>query len=274
MERWIDVPGGRLFSAADGEGPPILLLHAGIADLRSWDPMIPGLVAAGFRAIRYDMRGFGATTTEDVPFSNRADVLAVMDAWGVGRAPLVGNSRGGHIAFDTAIEFPDRVVAVVGVGAGLGGYEGDATPEEIALFEEGDRLEGADPVDADAAADFMVRLWVDGPGQPPDRVPAAIREAVRTMARIPYAPGHTDGQPIVLEPNATARLADLRCPVLAIAGTLDVSGVAHTARYLEANAPNARAVMLPGVAHMIGMEAPAKLNRLVVDFLRPLGTWY
>ena len=273
MERWIDVPGGRLRSVADGDGRPIVLLHAGIAHLDSWDPMIPGLVAAGFRAIRYDNRGFGATTTENVPFSNRADVVAVMDAWGAGRAALVGNSRGGAIAFDTAIEYPDRVVAVVGVGAGLGGFEGEATPEEVELFKEDERLESADPVDADALADLMVRIWVDGPGQSPDRVPATIREAVRAMARVPYLPGMTDGQPIPLDPNATARLADLRCPVLAVAGELDTTEIAQTARYLEANAPNARAVLLPGVAHMIGMEAPGALNELIVDFLRPLGTW-
>ena len=185
-ERWIDVPGGRLFSVADGEGRPIVLLHAGIADLRAWDPMIDGLVAAGLRAIRYDTRAYGRSTTEDVAFSNRADVIAVLDAWGVGRAALVGNSRGGQIAFDTAIEFPDRVVAVIGVGSGLGGFEGSATPEEEALFEEGDRLETADPRDPDAIADFDVRLWVDGPGQSPTRVPAAIREAVRMMDRPLY----------------------------------------------------------------------------------------
>lgn len=58
---------------------------------------------------------------------------------GIPRATLVGNSRGGLIAFDTAIEFPDRVRAVVGVGAGLGGFEGDATPDEIGV-EAPDRL--------------------------------------------------------------------------------------------------------------------------------------
>jgi 3-oxoadipate enol-lactonase len=272
-ERWIDVPGGRLYSVADGEGRPIVLLHAGIADLRAWDPMIDGLVAAGFRAIRYDTRAFGRSTTEDVPFSNRADLVAVLDGWGVGRAALVGNSRGGQIAFDTAIEFPDRVVAVVGVGSGLGGFEGSATPEEEALFEEGERLESADPPDPDAIADFEVRLWVDGPGQSPTRVPAAIREAVRTMDRPLYLADRIDGQPIVLDPPAATRIADLRCPVLAVAGTLDVSDVAEMARHLEANAPNARAVILPDVAHMIGMEAPDKLTALIADFLRPLGTW-
>jgi pimeloyl-ACP methyl ester carboxylesterase len=272
-ERWIDVPGGRLYSVADGEGRPIVLIHAGIADLRAWDPMIDGLVAAGVRAIRYDTRAFGRSTTEDVPFSNRADLVAVLDGWGVGRAALVGNSRGGQIAFDTAIEFPDRVVAVVGVGSGLGGFEGSATPEEEALFEEGERLESADPPDPDAIADFEVRLWVDGPGQSPTRVPAAIREAVRTMDRPLYLADRIDGQPIVLDPPAATRIADLRCPVLAVAGTLDVSDVAEMARHLEANAPNARAVILPDVAHMIGMEAPDKLTALIADFLRPLGTW-
>ena len=272
-ERWVEVPGGRLFSVADGEGRPVLLVHAGIADLRAWDPMIPGLVAAGFRALRYDARAYGSSTTDDVEFSNRADLVAVLDAWDVGRAALVGNSRGGQIAFDTAIEFPDRVVAVVGVGAGLGGFDGPVSPEDMALFEEGERLESAEPRDADAIADFDVRLWVDGPGQSPDRVGRVIREAVRAMDRPLYLPGRIEGRPIVLDPPAAARLADLHCPVLAVAGTLDVSEVAEIARHLEANAPNARAVILPDVAHMIGMEAPAALSALIERFLRPLGTW-
>jgi 3-oxoadipate enol-lactonase len=273
MERFVEVPGGRLFTVADGSGRPILLIHAGIPDHRAWDPMIAGLVAAGFRAIRADIRGFGRSTTEDVAFSDRADVLAVLDAFDVQRAVLVGNSRGGQIALDTAIEYPGRIVAVVGVGAGLGGVEGHSTPDELALFEEGERLESADPRDADAIADLDVRVWVDGPGQPSDRVPAAIREAVRAMDRPLYAPGRTEGRPIVLEPAAAARLGDLRCPVLAVAGGLDVSDVVETAEHLAANAPNARAVVMPDVAHMIGMEAPDRLNALIVDFVGSLGDW-
>ena len=147
MERFIDVPGGRLFVVDEGGGPPVVLLHAGIVDLRAWDAFVPHLVAGGYRAVRYDARGWGRSTTEEVDYSNRADLVAVLDALGIGRAALVGNSRGGQIAFDTAVEFPDRVVAVVGVGAGLGGFEGQATPEELALFEEdgtarGGRAEG------------------------------------------------------------------------------------------------------------------------------------
>jgi len=272
-KRSVSAPGATLHTVDEGSGPPIVLLHAGIADLRAWDAMAPHLVAAGYRVIRYDQRSFGRTVTEDVEFSNRADVIAVMDACGVGRAALVGNSRGGMITFDTAIEFPDRVVAALGIGAGVGGFDGGATPEELELFEEGEALEEADPIDADAVADFDVRFWVDGPGQPTDRVPTEIREAVREMDRAHNLPGIVDGQPIPLDPKAVDRLAELVCPVLAVAGTLDASESVATARHLEATAPNARALIWDDVAHMIGMEQPKRLADAIVEFLAPLPRW-
>jgi len=273
MERFIEVPGGRLFAVGEGAGPPIVLMHAAIVDQRAWDAMVPGLVAAGFRVVRYDYRAFGRSTTDDVDFSNRTDLLAVLDEFGIGRAVLVGNSRGGQIAIDTAIEFPDRVVAVVGVGAGLGGFEGELTPEEQAIFEQGERLESAAEPDVEAIVNLDIRVWVDGPGQALDRVDSAIREAVRAMDRPLYAPGRVRGRPIVLDPVANDRLSELRCPVLAVAGALDISDVVQAAHRLEAAAPNARAVVWPDVAHMIGMEAPDRLNALIVDFLAPLRPW-
>jgi 3-oxoadipate enol-lactonase len=269
----IAVPGGRLNAADEGAGDPLLLLHAGVADLRSWDAMVPLLADGGFRVVRYDLRGFGQTETDDVEFSNRADIIAVLDALGIERAALVGNSRGGHIAFDTAVEFPDRVVAVVGVGAGIGGFDHDPTPEEAAYFDELERLEEADPPDVDALADSAVRVWADGLGQPPDRVDPEIREAVREATMMSYGPGKSNGTPIVLDPPVGARLADLRCPVLAVAGGLDTSFITAAARHLEANAPDARAVYIPDVAHMIGMERPVELTSLITGFLAPYRPW-
>jgi 3-oxoadipate enol-lactonase len=272
---FVPVPGGRLYTVDEGSttDPCVLLLHAGIADLRAWDDMVQPLSKQGYRVVRYDARGFGQSTTDDVEYSNRADVIAVLDALGIDRAALVGNSRGGQIAFDTAIESPRRVAAVVGVGAGLSGFDGDSTPEEIALFERMDALEAAEPVDPDAIADIDVRIWVDGPFQPETRVPSAIREKVRLMDAPQYAPDKVRGRPIPLDPPAGARLSDLRCPVLAIAGELDATSVAHTARHLEANAPDARAVIIPNTAHMIGMEIPDRLAGLIAEFLAPLPRW-
>jgi 3-oxoadipate enol-lactonase len=265
----VPVPGGHLSVVDEGEGPPILLLHAGIVDSRAWEPFVPHLLAAGYRAIRFDARWAGRSETEDVEFSNRADAVAVLDALGVGRACLVGNSVGGQIAVDTAIEFPARVAALVTIGASIGGYEPEPTPAEAALFEEMERLEAS--ADPETVADFDARLWVDGIGQPTDRVPSAIREAVRDMDRQVGDPRRVHGRPIRLLPPAAERLDALTMPVLAIAGALDVSDVWATARHLERTCPNARAVLMPDVAHLVALEAPEAVAALIVELVRPLG---
>ena len=272
---FVEVPGARIHVVDDGRerDAPLVLLHAGIADLRSWNALVPLLRDAEYRVIRFDARGAGETESEPTSFSRVDDVLAVLDARGIDRAVLVGNSLGGMTAIDTAITAPDRVAAVVGVAAGLGGFDGGLTSLEAQLFGEMEALENANPPDPAAIADIDVRVWVDGPGQPPDRVPAAVRDQVREMDVGSYAPGRETGDLIRLSPPAVERLSELRCPVLAVAGLLDASEVAATARHLEANAPNARAEIWPHVAHMIGMEVPDELAAEIVEFLAPLPRW-
>ena len=142
-ERFVEVPGGRLAVHDFGTGPAMVLLHAGIVDAWSWEPLTPFLLDAGHRVVAYDQRGIGGSTTEDVAYSSRADVIAVLDALGIDRACLVGNSVGGSIAIATAVEHPGRVAALVTIGASLAGYQVDPRPEEAALFAEMDRLEAS-----------------------------------------------------------------------------------------------------------------------------------
>ncbi|MBI2763772.1 MAG: alpha/beta fold hydrolase [Chloroflexi bacterium] len=269
--RLIAVPGGHLNVVIDGEGPPILLVHAGIVDLRAWDELVPRLVAAGHRVIRYDCRGFGSSTTSDVQYSNRADLRAVLDANGVERAVIVGNSRGAMIALDTILETPERAAAFVWVGGGIGGFEGRASVEELALFETADAAEEAH--DIETLVDLEVRIWVDGVGQPATRVPAQIREAVRAMDLPLLNPDRITGTPVPLGWSANDRLGEIQVPVLAVVGALDVLGTREAAIRLEAAVPTARRVEIPDVAHMVGMEAPGQLADLIIDFVRPLGAW-
>jgi 3-oxoadipate enol-lactonase len=272
VEAFVDVPGGRLFVVADGEGPPIVLVHARIADLRSWDAVVPYLAGAGYRVIRYDTRGYGRSTTEDVEFSNRADLLAVIDARDIKRCAVVGNSRGAMIALDTVLESPERFVGFVWVGGGIGGFnEGEPTPEELELFNAYDLAEQRG--DIEAMADLDVRIWVDGVGQPQDRVPAEIREAVRDMDRPLVTPGRVMGRPIPLEPAANERLGELRVPTLIVAGALDATGTLAAARRLAEGTGRARNVTLRNVAHVVGMEAPERLAELVVQLLSGLPRW-
>src|SRR3954452_13390448 len=103
----IEVPGGTLYAEADGEGPAVVFIHAGVAHLRMWDEQVVALRDA-YRVIRYDTRGFGRSRVEDVPYSNVADVAAVMDHFDVSAAHVVGLSRGGQIALDFAVNQPAR----------------------------------------------------------------------------------------------------------------------------------------------------------------------
>jgi pimeloyl-ACP methyl ester carboxylesterase len=93
------------------------------------------------------------------------------------------------------------------------------------------------------------------------------------MARGAADPGRIHGSPIRLDPPAAGRLRRLTMPVLAVAGALDVSDVWTTAQHLERSCPDARAVLVPYAAHMIALEAPDVVARLVLGLLRPLGAY-
>ncbi len=269
--RLIPVPGGHLNVVIDGEGPPIVLIHAGIADLRAWDDLVPLLVNAGHRVIRYDCRGYGSSPTDDIDYSNRDDVLAVLDAAGVGRAVLVGNSRGAMIALDTILESPERFAAFVWVGGGIGGFDGEISAEELAMFEAADAAEMSG--DVETQLDLETRIWVDGVGQPTTRVPARIRDALRDMNRPLLDPARIAGTPIPLGSPANDRLDEITIPVLAVVGALDVQNTRDSAMRLETAVRGARRVVIPDVAHMIGMEVPEQLADLIIEFVGPLGDW-
>lgn len=271
QELMIPVPGGRLHTVVNGEGPPIILLHAGIADLRAWDAMVPPLEEAGFRLIRFDMRGLGASETADVPFSRHLDVIAVIDALGVRRAALVGNSIGGMTALDLALEAPERVVALVLMAGGIGGFDGGETAAESAA---GAAMAAADAAgDGDLLNELEIRFWVDGVGQAETRVDPEVRRLMLEMNRPSCNADHVGGRPIALGPPANERLASVAAPTLAIAGALDGSFQHVALARIDALVPGARTITLPGVAHMMGMEQPETMATLVIDHVRPLLPW-
>lgn len=273
MSRFVEVPGGRIFAVEEGQGPPIVLIHAAIVDRRSWDAVAPLLVDRGYRVVRYDMRGFGRTETEDVEYSPRADLIAVMDAFGIERAAVVGNSRGGQTALEAAVEYPERFAAVMTIGSGPNGFDGGETPEEQALSEEYDRLDAQNPRDVEALVEMTTSIWADGPGQPPTRFPAELRPYVIENVRKEFEPGYVEGKLTHIEPAANDRLGELRCPVVALVGALDLSGLVKAAQRIGEAAPNARTVIWPDAAHLPGMEHPQRLADLIVELVGPVAPW-
>jgi 3-oxoadipate enol-lactonase len=102
-----EVNGASLYYESLGQGEPVVLLHAGIADGRMWDEQF-GTFAEGYRVVRYDRRGFGRSAMVDGTYSHHDDLRGVLDHLGIEHASFVGCSMGGGAAIDFALGHPER----------------------------------------------------------------------------------------------------------------------------------------------------------------------
>jgi pimeloyl-ACP methyl ester carboxylesterase len=261
MTEFLETNGARIAYDVTGDGPAVVLVHAGVANRSMWDDQVAVLKDA-YRVIRYDTRGFGETETDAVAFSNRADIGALLDALGEASAHLVGLSRGGQIALDFALEFPDRVRSLTVAAGGVGGYE---SPAELPA-------ETWEPVEAmwkqkewEALSDWETAFWADGPGQPADRVPE-IRRRVHGWILENYRAEKEEGEPQPLDPPAETRLGDLRAPLLVMLGTLDEPSTTDAMRHLASSVSGAQLEEFES-AHMINLEHPERFNRVLREFL-------
>jgi pimeloyl-ACP methyl ester carboxylesterase len=261
---FVETNGARIYYEADGSGHPLVLVHAGIANLRMWDEQVP-IFARHHRVIRYDTRGWGRTETEQVEFSNRADLAAVLDHLGEQSAFLLGLSRGGSIVLDFALDYPERTDALIVAAGGVGGFETEESPEEEAIWQEAERHEQAH--DWAWLADFETRFWVDGASQPAGRADPAIGARVHDWILTTYEAEKNEGKPQRMDPPAAGRLADLRAPTLVMVGDLDERSTQLSCRHLAEAVPGARLELFRGAAHMLNLEQPEHFNRLVLDFL-------
>lgn len=248
-----------------GSGEPLVLLHAGIADSRMWEPQV-GHFARHCRVIRYDLRGFGRTPMPPGPFAHHDDLAGLLRHLGIARATVVGSSFGGRVALDFALTYPDMLRALVLVAPALGGYAMsaalDAADAEIeAAFFAGD---------VDRAAEVDLRVWVDGPHRTSDEVDPAFRERARVMARHVYEVATDGGVPQRLDPPAIERLEELRLPVLVVAGELDQPDMLTIAALIERRVPGARREVITGAAHLPSLEQPESFNRILDAFLAEL----
>jgi pimeloyl-ACP methyl ester carboxylesterase len=257
---------GGLAWDATGDGEAVVLVHAGVADRRMWEPQWIGF-GASFRAIRYDARGFGETLSPVGPWSHHGDLGALLDELGLGRVHLVGASMGAGIAVEVALERPAAVASLVLIAPG-GALLGEAPDVLRSVWRaEGEALERGD---LDAAVEVNLRAWVDGPARSRDAVDPAVRAFVGEMQRRAFElPGwDSDVAPeSELEPSAANRLAELRIPVLVIVGMADWPPVVEVAERIGREVAGARVVRWPGVAHLPSLERPTEFERLVREFL-------
>ncbi len=253
------VQGGELYYEIGGEGPFLVLAHAGFVDCKMWDDQFP-VFAQNYRVLRYDRRGFGKSKFAPGPFSHRRDLYQLISFVGIERAHLLGCSAGGGTLIDFALEHPEMTDSLVLVNSALGGYQFQGDPPK--LFQQ--LFAALQANDFNQAAECAVRLWVDGPQRTPDQVDTLLRQRVREMSfsNLSNMFMHEDS----LEPPAIERLSQLRVPTLVIVGDLDDANIRTIGGLLASHIPGAHQIVMPGTAHLLNLEKPEEFNQSVLAF--------
>ncbi len=241
-----------------GDGPAVLLLHAGIADRRMWDEHLGPLAAAGYRVVAVDLPGFGEAALEQGPVAHWEDVVETMDALGIERAALVGNSFGGAVSLRVAAVHTDRVSALL-LFSTSSAPEPDPSPDLLAAWDaEEDALAAGD---FEKAVEATVSSWV-WPGAPEE-----VRERIAAMQSRNYEL-HASEQALEQAPDPLeedpALVEAIGCPVLLAAGEEDMLDFKNAVTELAANLPQATTALIPECGHLAPLEAPEEFRRLVL----------
>jgi pimeloyl-ACP methyl ester carboxylesterase len=253
-----------------GEGTPVVLLHGWPDSHRLWRHQVPALNAAGFRTIAPDLRGFGAT---DAPADvadygldrTIADVAGVLDHFGVERAHVVGHDWGAPVASLLATFMPQRVDRLVALSVGHPRAFGKAGPIQrqkswyMLLFQfEGvaERWLGDDDF-----ANF--RAWGGHPDM--DAVIADLARPGRLTASLNWYRANVPPTTLVDPP---LELPPVTVPTMGVWSSGDFAlteeNMTGSAEYVSAPWRYER---IDGAGHWMQLDAPEKLNALLLDFL-------
>jgi pimeloyl-ACP methyl ester carboxylesterase len=243
-----------------GDGPPLLLLHAGIADRRMWDEHLEPLAAAGYRVVAPDLPGFGEAAAGPAPLAHWQDVLATMDALEISSACVVGNSFGGAVALRVAATAPERVRALLLFSAPAV-PEPDPSPELLAAWEAEEAALAAGDVEKAVAA--VLSAWVR-PGATDE-----VRSRIAAMQRGNYESHDSEEPEQAVDPleEDPGLLAAIACPALIAAGDEDMVDFRNAVGELAAGLARSETTLIPDCGHLAPLEAPQEFCRLVVEHL-------
>lgn len=253
---------GVAFLHRPGRGAPLVAIHGFGGDKETWLLWAP-FVSRKRPLLLIDLPGHGASRGE-ADFSARAQaevVLATMDACGIDRAVLCGNSMGGGIAQRIARTWPSRARALVLVASVAHEMAESELTRELA---RGNNL--LIPDRKTSHDEFLKRVV-----EKPPKVPRAVQryvawERARSQARLEGVWRGWTGA--VGDDAVPADVEAIAQPALLVHGDRDRVIDIETARALARRLPRARLEVLTGVGHVPQLEEPRRVARLVESFVR------
>lgn len=251
---YIQVPNGRIFYETFGEGFPIVFIHDGLVHREVWDDQVAEF-ARDYRVIRYDRRGYGKSDMPSAPYADLEDLHALVEHVKLQRAVFVGSSAGGFLAIHYALAHPERVEALVLVGAVVSGLDYSFHNMRRAYANY-----SADP-------DTVVLKWVDDPYTiAPGNDDARARFAGLERAypqNLDFGKRQFQKDP---DEAALGRLSEIRVPTLIVTAEHDVPDAHAHAGAIEAGIAGSQRVVLDDAGHLVYLEQPEAFNHELGEF--------
>jgi pimeloyl-ACP methyl ester carboxylesterase len=235
-----NVNGISVYYAVYGQGPPVILLHGGLANADYWGNQIKALMPRR-TVIVMDSRGHGRSTRDARPYGYDLmadDVVGLLDFLNVPKADVVGWSDGGILGLDLAIRHKDRVGKIFAFAANTvpSGVKDDVekNPTFAAFIKRAGEeyaAHSSTPKEYDAFVEQISKMWAS-------------------------------------EPNWTdAQLQAITAAVLVVDGDHDEAIKREHTEYIAATVPHAGLLILPNASHFAFLQDPELFNFALLHFL-------
>lgn len=263
----VETPSGKIHYHEAGEGQPIVLLHGSGPGATGWSNFNPNMavLAESFRVIAPDMPGWGQS--DPVTYEERDHVRAAidfLDALGLDRVALIGNSMGGATSLKVAARHPERVTHLVTMGSGAPGPRvvspGGAPTEGLKVLHRGYRDPSVESMKA------LCEVMAYDPAFATDEL--AEQRYQSLVSRPDHVANFVAGLGRPRRGEATLEdIASIHQPALILHGRDDRVVHYEASLRLVSTIPNSRLVLLNRCGHWAQLEHADEFNRLVADFV-------
>jgi pimeloyl-ACP methyl ester carboxylesterase len=250
----IDIPDAQIwYEDTGGDGTPVVFVHPAAADSATWENQVPAFVAAGYRCVTYDLRGWGRSKQRP-DASDRGQVSTDLEALtqqlGLGQFMLVGAAYGGMGALDYALRFQSRLRAFV-----LATSQGAIVDANFAAT--------LSRIVPPALRGIPIELREVGPSYRVEN-PAGVERWLQIVHQSGAETATRQERFLTL---TLALVETLRVPTLVLAADADLLSPPALMRLMADHIPGCEFATVADAGHSAHWERPEEWNRIVLSFL-------
>lgn len=248
------------YEVAGPEHAPWVVFSHSLGCAKSmWQPQFTAL-AKSYRVLRYDTRGHGASSAPPGPYTLALlaqDVKALCDALGIEKCHFIGLSMGGMIGQTVALHYPDLLLSLT--LADTSSYYGPSFAAFWATRAQTALTQGMTPLVAPS-----LERWFTEPFRAAQ--PVLMQEAMQWVLGTP-SHGYAACCQAIAQLDTTARLPQIKAPVLIIVGAQDLATPPAASELMQAQIPHAKLLVLDPAAHIASVEQAVQFTDAVQAFL-------